>query len=385
MTNVFTFRAAPEITFGVGSVQLLGQKLKNYGVQKLLLVVDQGFAKHGPLAKVTDALAKEGIKFTIFDQVEPEPSVETADKCGSLAKEGKFDFIIGLGGGSAMDTAKAAAILVTNEGRTKDFQGLNKVPRPGLPKGMIPTTAGTGSEVTFTAVFINEEEKKKAGINSPHLFPEMALLDPELTLSLPPAVTAYTGMDALAHAIESFTSLQANSLSEMFSLEAVRKIVKNLRSAVENGSDINARSEMLMGSLLAGIGLANAGVTAVHSLSYPLGGSFRVPHGVGNGLLLPAVMEYNASSWPERFACLAEAMEIEIKGLTVMEAALKAVEAVKKLAQDIEVPLRLSDLGIPKSALPWMAEEALKVVRPLENNPRSISKEDALRIYEAVY
>ncbi len=385
MTNVFTFRAAPEITFGVGSVQLLGQKLKNYGVQKLLLVVDQGFAKHGPLSKVTDVLAKEGIKFTIFDQVEPEPSVETADKCGSLAKEGKFDFIIGLGGGSAMDTAKAAAILVTNEGRAKDFQGLNKVPRPGLLKGMIPTTAGTGSEVTFTAVFINEEEKKKAGINSPHLFPEMALLDPELTLSLPPAVTAYTGMDALAHAIESFTSLQANPLSEMFSLKAVRKIVKNLRSAVENGSDINARSEMLMGSLLAGIGLANAGVTAVHSLSYPLGGSFRVPHGVGNGLLLPAVMEYNASSCPERFACLAEAMDIEIKGLTVMEAALKAVEAVKKLAQDIEVPLRLSDLGIPKSALSWMAEEALKVVRPLENNPRSISKEDALRIYEAVF
>lgn len=385
MTNVFTFRAAPEITFGVGSVQLLGQKLKNYGVQKLLLVVDQGFAKHGPLSKVTDALAKAGIKFSIFDQVEPEPRAETADRCGSLAKEGKFDFIIGLGGGSAMDTAKAAAILVTNEGRAKDFQGLNKVSRPGIPKGMIPTTAGTGSEVTFTAVFINEEEKKKAGINSPHLFPEMALLDPELTLSLPPAVTAYTGMDALAHAIESFTSLQANSLSEMFSLEAVRKIAKNLRSAVENGSDINARSEMLMGSLLAGIGLANAGVTAVHSLSYPLGGSFRVPHGVGNGLLLPAVMEYNASSCPERFACLAEAMDIEIKGLTVMEAALKAVEAVKKLAQDIEIPLRLSDLGIPKSALPWMAEEALKVVRPLENNPRSISKEDALRIYEAVF
>lgn len=385
MMNFFTFRAAPEITFGVGSVQQLGQKLKNYNVQKLLLVVDQGFAKHGPLSKITDALAKEGIEFLIFDEVEPEPRVETADKCGSLAKEGKFDFIIGVGGGSAMDTAKAAAILATNEGRAQDYQGLNKVPRPGIPKGMIPTTAGTGSEVTFTAVFINEEEKKKAGINSPFLFPEMALLDPELTLSLPPAVTAYTGMDALAHAIESFTSLQANPLSEMFSLEAARKIMKNLRSAVENGQDINARSEMLMGSLLAGIGLANAGVTAVHSLSYPLGGSFRVPHGVGNGLLLPAVMEYNAFSCPERFARLAEAMCIETRGLSVMEAALRVVEAIKKLAQDIEVPLRLSDLGIPKSALPWMAEEALKVVRPLENNPRPISKEDALRIYEAVF
>ncbi|MGB9700697.1 MAG: iron-containing alcohol dehydrogenase [Thermodesulfobacteriota bacterium] len=385
MVNIFTFRAAPEITFGAGSVQQLGQKLKNYGVQKLLLVVDQGFAKIGPLAKITEPLEKEGIKFTVFDQVEPEPRVETADECGSLAKKEKFDFIIGVGGGSALDTAKAAAILATNEGRAKDYQGLNKVPRPGIPKGMIPTTAGTGSEVTFTAVFINEAEKKKAGINSPYLFPEIAILDPELTLSLPPAVTAYTGMDALAHAIESFTSLQANFLSEMFSLEAVRKIMKNLRSAVENGQDINARSEMLMGSLLAGIGLANAGVTAVHSLSYPLGGSFRVPHGVGNGLLLPAVMEYNASACPERFARLAEVMQIEVKGLSVAEAALRSVEAVKKLATDIEVPLRLSDLGIPKSALPWMAEEALQVVRPLENNPRPISKEDALRIYEAVF
>jgi len=385
MRNVFTFRAAPEITFGLGSVQQLGQKLKNYGVQKILLVVDQGFAQKGPLAKVTESLEKEGIKFAVFDRVEPEPRVETADECGSLAKKEKFDFIIGVGGGSAMDTAKAAAILATNEGRAKDYQGLNKVPRPGLPKGMIPTTAGTGSEVTFTAVFINEAEKKKAGINSPYLFPEIAILDPELTLSLPPAVTAYTGMDALAHAIESFTSLQANFLSEMFSLEAVRKIMKNLRLAVENGQDLNARSEMLMGSLLAGIGLANAGVTAVHSLSYPLGGSFRVPHGVGNGLLLPAVMEYNASSCPERFARLAEAMHIEIKSLSVAEAALRSVEAVKKLAQDIEVPLRLSDLGVPKSALPWMAEEALKVVRPLENNPRPISKEDALRIYESVF
>lgn len=385
MTGIYTFRAAPEITFGPGAVQMLGQKLKSYGVKRVLLIVDQGFAKYGPLAKITDALGQEGIRFSVFDQVEPEPRVETADHCGNLAKRDNFDFILGVGGGSAMDTAKAAAILATNEGSAKDYQGLNKVPRPGLPKGMIPTTAGTGSEVTFTAVFINEEEKKKAGINSPYLFPEMAILDPELTISLPPAVTAYTGMDALAHAIESYTSLQANPLSEMFSLAAVQKIIRNLRIAVEKGKDLTARTEMLLGSLLAGIGLANAGVTAVHSLSYPLGGRFRIPHGVGNGLLLPAVMEYNALSCPERFARLAEAMGIETKNLTFTEAAFKAVAAVKKLAQEIEVPQKLSDLGIPRSALPWMAEEALKVLRPLENNPRPLTKEDVLRIYESVF
>lgn len=383
--DIFTFRVAPEITFGLGAVQTLGQKLRSYGVQKVLLVVDQGFAKNDPFFRVTEALEKERIKFIIFDKIEAEPRVETADQCGSLAKRENCDFVLGVGGGSAMDTAKAAAILVTNEGRAKDYQGLNKVPRPGLPKGMIPTTAGTGSEVTFTAVFINEEEKKKAGINSPYLFPEIAILDPELTISLPGAITAYTGMDALAHAIESFTSLQANPLSEMFSLAAVGRIMKNLRLAVENGKDRQARAEMLMGSLLAGIGLANAGVTAVHALSYPLGGSFRVPHGVGNGLLLPAVMEFNALSCPQRFARLAEAMGVETKNLTITEAAFKSVEAVKKLSLEIEVPQRLSDLGIPKAALAWMAEEALQVVRPLENNPRPISKEEAVRIYESVF
>ncbi|MBM4332683.1 MAG: iron-containing alcohol dehydrogenase [Deltaproteobacteria bacterium] len=383
--ETFTFRAAGEVTFGVGSIQQVGLKVKRHGGNKILLVVDQGFAKSGPLEKITDALKKEKISFVLFDAVEPEPQGETAEQCGFLAKNEGCDFVLGVGGGSAMDTAKAAAILATNGGRVRDYQGLDKVPRPGLPKGMVPTTAGTGSEVTFTAVFINTEEKKKAGINSVHLFPEMSVLDPELTLSLPPAVTAFTGMDALAHAIESYTSLSANPLSEMVSLEAIRRIGKSLRQAVATGSDLGARSEMLLGSLLAGIGLANAGVTAVHSLSYPLGGRFRVPHGVGNGLLLPAVMKYNVLSRPERFARIAGALGEKIEGLSVKEAAVQSVEAVKRLAHDIQVPERLSDLGIPESAFPWMAEEAMKVVRPLENNPRPVSLEEAIGIYQKVF
>jgi alcohol dehydrogenase len=284
-----------------------------------------------------------------------------------------------------MDTAKAAAILATNEGRARDFQGLDKVPRPGLPKGMIPTTAGTGSEVTFTAVFVNAEEKKKGGINSPFLYPEMSILDPELTLSLPPAVTASTGMDALTHAIESYTSKAASPISEMFSVEAIRRIGNALRQAVDNGSDLNARSEMLFGSLLAGIGLANAGVTAAHSLAYPLGGIYRVPHGVANALLLPAVMEYNVFSCMEKFSRIADAMGEKVEGLSVREAAILAVEKVKRLARDLGVPQRLSDLGIPQPALPEMAEEAMKVARPLENNPRPVSMEDAIRIYQKVF
>jgi alcohol dehydrogenase len=250
---------------------------------------------------------------------------------------------------------------------------------------MVPTTAGTGSEVTFTAVFINADEKKKAGINSPYLYPEVSILDPELTLGLPPAVTAFTGMDALTHAIESYTSKAASPLSAMFSQEAIQLIGKSLRQAVHQGSDLNARSNMLMGSLLAGIGLANAGVTAAHSLAYPLGGVYRVPHGVANALLLPAVMEFNAFSCPEKFAQIAAWMGENVQGLSVKKAAVLAVESVQRLAKDLEVPQRLSDLGIPQLAIPGMAEEAMKVARPLENNPRPGSLEDAIGIYEKVF
>ncbi len=382
--GIFSFRAAGEITFGTGSVDRLGAAVRKAGGKKVLVVVDPGFAKTGSFMKITRSLEREGLPFVLFDQVEPEPRTVVADRGGEAARKEKCDFVLGVGGGSAMDTAKAAAILATNGGQARDYQGLDKVPRPGLLKGMIPTTAGTGSEVTFTAVFINEEEQKKAGINSPHLFPEMSVLDPELTLSLPPAVTAFTGMDALAHAVESYTSKAAHSLSEMFSLEGIHLIGRSLRRAVEKGSDLDARSDMLLGSLLAGIGLANAGVTAVHSLSYPLGGRFRVPHGVGNGLLLPAIMEYNALSLPEKFARIAGAMGEGVEGLPVRQGALLAVESVKRLARDVQVPLRLSDLGIPESAFPGMAEEALQVTRPLENNPRPVSLEDAVRIYRSV-
>jgi alcohol dehydrogenase len=383
--EIFNFRAAGEILFGAGTIQRTGAVIKKHGGRKILIVVDPGFAKAGPFKKITAVLENEGLPYALFDAVEPEPRVEIADLCGDLAKKERCDFVLGVGGGSAMDTAKAAAVLATNEGRARDYQGLDKVPKRGLPKGMIPTTAGTGSEVTFTAVFINEDQKKKAGINSPFLYPEMSILDPELTLSLSPAVTASTGMDALAHAVESYTSKAASPISEMFSLEAIRRIGKSLRRAVHLGSELSARSDMLLGSLLGGIGLANAGVTAVHSLAYPLGGMFRIPHGVANAMLLPPVMEYNVTSCQEKFARIAEELGASVAGLSVREAALLAVESIKDLAKDLEIPQRLRDLGIPQSTIPGMAEEALKVARPLENNPRPVSLEEAIEIYKNIY
>lgn len=383
--TMFNFRAAGEILFGEGAVARTGEMIRKYGGTKVLAVVDPGFAKAGPLKSLTDSLVKAGLSFSLFEGVEPEPRVEIADRCGEAARKERCDFVLGVGGGSAMDTAKAAAVLATNEGKARDYQGLDKVPRPGLPKGMVPTTAGTGSEVTFTAVFINEDEKKKAGINSSHLYPEMSILDPELTLGLPPAVTASTGMDALTHAIESYTSKAASAVSEIFSAEAVRLIGQNLRRAVAQGTDLEARSKMLLGSLLAGIGLANAGVTAAHSLSYPMGGGFHVPHGVANALLLPPVMEYNALAAAEKFARIAAWMGVKVEGLSPREGAMAAVETVKRLSREIGIPQRLSDLGIPKPAISRMAEEAMKVARPLENNPRPVSLSEAAAIYQSIF
>jgi alcohol dehydrogenase len=250
---------------------------------------------------------------------------------------------------------------------------------------MIPTTAGTGSEVTFTSVFVRPDLKKKEGMNSPFLYPDLALLDPLLTVSLPPGPTASTGIDALCHAIESYTSINASPLSELISLEAIALIAENLRTAVHDGSNIVAREKMLLASLYAGLGLANAGVTAVHSLSYPLGGKYGIPHGLANTVLLPHVMSYNISGAQEKFVDIAEAMGEMVDGLPLREAAYLAVEAVNALVEDCGIQTNLEDLGISEDDFEEMAKIAMTVARPLANNPRQVTLEDAVAIYEDAF
>jgi len=327
----------------------------------------------------------EGMRCTLFDRVEGEPPLELADEGTKAAGKAKADCVVGIGGGSAMDTAKAIAVLATNRAKAVDFLGLNKIPAPGLPKIMVPTTAGTGSEVTFTSVFIRKDLKKKEGMNSPYLYPELALLDPELTLTLPPEATASTGLDALCHAIESYTSVIASPMSEMVSLEAIGLIAENLRTCVHNGSNPRAREAMLLGSLYGGLGLANAGVTAVHSLSYPLGGRYGVPHGFANTILLPHVMSFNLPGALEKFARIAEAMGEAVEDLPVREAAYLAVEAVEALIEDCGITKTLEDFGVSKDDFQEMAKVAMTVARPLANNPRKVTPEDAVEIYNAAF
>jgi alcohol dehydrogenase len=385
MHKIFSFTGARKIVFGNGSFQQLPEQIRELQAKRPLIVLDKQLAATGMKDQVVDLLKKSGMDCQIFDKVDPEPKISLADEGAKLALKAKCDIVVGIGGGSAMDVAKAIAVLATNKGKAVDYLGLNKVPGPGLPKIMIPTTAGTGSEVTFTSVFVRPELKKKEGMNSPFLYPDLALLDPLLTVSLPPGPTASTGIDALCHAIESYTSINASPLSELISLEAIALIAENLRTAVHDGSNIVAREKMLLASLYAGLGLANAGVTAVHSLSYPLGGKYGIPHGLANTVLLPHVMSYNISGAQEKFVDIAEAMGEMVDGLPLREAAYLAVEAVNALVEDCGIQTNLEDLGISEDDFEEMAKIAMTVARPLANNPRQVTLEDAVAIYEDAF
>ncbi len=383
--KTFSFTGAKKIVFGKGSFASLAEHLTELKVSRPLVVLDANLAESGFGEKLSGLLDKAKIEFVLYDKAAPEPPIELADEGAKLAIRKKCDGVVGIGGGSAMDLAKAIAVLAANKGKAEDYLGLNKVPGPGLPKIMIPTTAGTGSEVTFTAVFIRKKLKKKEGMNSPYLYPELALLDPELTLTLPPHATAATGIDALCHAIESYTSINASPMSEMMSLEAIRLISDNLRTAVHDGTNIEAREAMLLGSLYAGLGLANAGVTAVHSLSYPLGGKYGISHGLANTIMLPRVMAFNLPGAQEKFVDIAEIMGEIVDDLPLREAAYLAVEAVEALIEDCGVFTTLEELEIPEADFPELAKVAMTVARPLANNPCKMTPEEMVEIYQECY
>jgi len=385
MDKIFSFTGAKKIVFGRGAFQKLPEHIGEFSASRPLIIMDKQLAATGLKEQAEDLLKDGGLKGEIFARVDPEPKISLADEGAKLARKAKCDLVVGIGGGSAMDVAKAVAVLAANNGKAVDYLGLNRVPGPGLPKIMLPTTAGTGSEVTFTSVFVRPDLKKKEGMNSPYLYPELALLDPFLTVSLPPGPTASTGIDALCHAIESYTSINASLLSEMISLEAIALISEHLRTAVHDGTNISAREKMLLGSLYAGLGLANAGVTAVHSLSYPLGGKYGIPHGLANTVLLPHVMNYNLPGALEKFADIAAAMGETVDNMPLREAAGLAVEAISALIADCGVQTSLEELGIEEGAFEELAKIALTVARPLANNPRPVTLKDAVMIYEDAF
>jgi len=379
------FRTTRRILFGAGSAEKTGTEAQLLKAKKALIITDPGVIQAGLLEGIEKSLQSVGIPFAIFDGVEPDPRIEVVEKSAEKAKKEGMDLIIGFGGGSSLDIAKVTSVMVANPGKIDSFFGIDLVPNPGVPVILIPTTAGTGSEVTPIAILSDTKEKLKKGIVSPTLFPEVALVDPKLTVGLPPSVTAFTGMDALTHAIEACYSVNATGLSDLLAIRAMELISKNLRMAYAYGENLSARSNMMEGSLLAGIAFANAGVGAVHAFAYPLGGEFHLAHGLTNTLMLPYVMRYNILGCPYKFAQMAKAFGEKVEGLSELDAAETAVKFVERLSDDLRVPRRLKDVGIPEKAIPGLAEAAMKVTRLLANNPRKISLEDANAIYKSAY
>jgi alcohol dehydrogenase class IV len=299
-----------------------------------------------------------------------------------MAKSDRYDLILGVGGGSSMDIASVASVMCTNPGTVQDYLGVNLVKNPGIPTILIPTTAGTGAEATPNAILTDVEAKLKKAVVSPCILPRVAIVDPLLTVSMPPAVTSSSGIDALTHAIETYTSNNATILSELFSKEAIIRIGRSLRTAVANGNNLEARYDMSIASLYAGIAITNAGVTAVHALAYPLGGQFNVAHGIANGLLLPYVMEFNVLGDIPKFAAIAQFLGEKVAHLPLLEQAYRAAESVKAIYSDLKIPQSLTELGVPRDTIPEMAKAAMNVTRLMANNPREMTAEDIERIYE---
>ena len=384
MSIVTMFQTTPRMLMGVGSLNQLGEEAKRLGGSKVMIVTDRGLMKAGIVDRAIQSLESAGFTVLCFDDVEADPRYEIAIRAADAARRDHVEIMVGIGGGSSLDIAKVASILATNEGPVSSYFGIDLVPRRGLPMVLVPTTAGTGSEVTPIAILSDEHEKLKKGIVSQYLFPAVAILDPQLTVGLPPAVTAATGMDALIHAVEAYTSKNATWLTDMLAREAMGLIAKNIRSAFTNGTDLDARSKMLEGSLLAGIAFANAGVTAVHAFAYPIGAEFHIPHGVANSMMLVPVMEFNMLGNMTKFARMAELFGENTSGLSERDSSIKSVEFLKSLSGDLNIPSQLREFGVQDKDVPGLARGVMKVTRLLANNPRELTLKDAEEIYRKV-
>ena len=384
MENIKMFQTTPRIIMGPGSLDRVVDEINRLNSKKIMIVTDAGLVKAGITGKLEVRLNTSGIKFAIFDKVESDPRIEIAEQAAKEIKAQGADLVIGIGGGSSIDIAKAAAILASNDGDINSYFGIDLIPAPGLKTIIIPTTAGTGSEVTPIVILSDEKEKLKKGIVSPYLFPDVAILDAELTTGLPPQVTTATGMDAFIHAVEAYTSKGANSMTDIFAIQAIKLISNNIRTAFSNGNDIEARSKMLEGSLLAGMAFANAGVTAVHAFAYPIGAEFHIPHGIANSIMLVPVMEFNVLGNQAKFAELAQIIGEDITGLGQEDSAAVALNAMHSLMKDLQLPRHLKEFGISESDIPMLAQGVMKVTRLLANNPRTLTVKDAETIYRKV-
>jgi alcohol dehydrogenase len=381
--KVSMFFSPNKVILGKGVAQQVGLEVKALRGKKALIITDPGVAKAGLVEMITSGLKAQNVKFEIFDKVEPEPPARVVDACADVAIATRCDTIIGFGGGSSLDVAKGVSLLATNKGRVLDYAGIDMVPKRGLPKILIPTTAGTGSEVTRVFVVTDERDNTKKVVYTSYNLPDVGLLDPMLTLSMPPSVTADTGFDALVHAVESYVSVNTTPFAEILALQAINLIAQNLPIAYSKGTNVEARYNMLLAACLAGMAFTSGGLGAVHGLSYPLGTEFHMAHGKSNAIMLPHIVNFNFMGNMEKYAQVARAMGENTEGLSPYGTAKKSVDAIKGLLTMVNISYKLTDYGIKKSDLSKLVEGGLKQARLFVPNPRDLSERDVRLIYES--
>ena len=372
--------------FGAGSRKVIAEEVAKRGYKKALVVTDKDLVKFGVAAQVTDVLKAAGIPFEMFDEVKPNPTVKNVKNGIAAFKAAGADFIVAIGGGSSMDTSKAVGIIINNPefADVTSLEGVANTKKKSVPVIALPTTAGTAAEVTINYVITDEENVKKMVCVDPNDIPTLAIIDPELMLSMPRGLTAATGMDALTHAIEGLITLGAWEMSDMFEIKAIEMIAKWLPKAVENPSDIEARDGMATAQYIAGMAFSNVGLGLVHGMAHPLGAYYDIPHGVANALLRPFVMEYNKEAAKAKYRTIAEAMGVDTSAMDDDQAAQAAVDAVKALAVKVRIPQHLSELGVPESGLPTLAQAAFNdVCTP--GNPRKAVVEEILEVYKKAF
>ena len=384
MMKPFTFNTTPSLRMGAGLAGQIGEITRPICGDQVLLVTDPGMMATGLVQQATDGLRAAGVAVTLFDQVQADPPESIVLHAAQQARG--VTGVIGFGGGSSLDVAKLAALLAASNQPLAEAYGIGNAKGPRLPLVLVPTTAGTGSEVTPISI-VTTGASEKMGVVSPLLLPDLALLDPELTLGLPAHVTAATGIDAMVHAIEAYASVNANNnpISRALAVEALGLMGRMLLRAVQKPDDLEARTGMLLGSMLAGQAFANSPVAAVHALAYPIGGHYKVPHGLSNALVLPHVLRFNAQVAPEAYAELLPHVFPDLPAMNVAEAAMKFAQGMADLSQACGLEQGLREMGIAREVLPKLARDAMNQTRLLVNNPRPVDEAAAMQIYEAAW
>ena len=381
----FSFETAPRILCEQGGADRLGELAIGLGMSHVFLVTDAGLVKAGMIAGALASLADAKVQVTVFSEVQADPPEHVVEAAVRAARAAGVDGVVGFGGGSSLDSAKLVALLVRTPQALPAIYGIGLARGPRLPLIQVPTTAGTGSEVTPISILTTPSHEKK-GVVSPLLYPDLALLDSRLTLGLPAAVTAMTGVDAMVHAVEAFsTRLKKNPLSDALAIKALQLLYANLSSAVSHGQDPVVRENMLIGSLFAGMAFANAPVAAVHALAYPLGGHYGLPHGLSNSLVFVAVLKFNLPVAQAHYAELGRSILPPLAGAADSEAAAAFVAAISELVATMPYAQSLRAAGVKQEDLPMLAQDAMKIGRLLVNNPRDVTLEDALALYQDAF